>query len=60
LFNHTVVSVDKLEQRYTSQAPGAVATNFFTVSPNICGSSVRDLHYVTLLGPNFEVGARFP
>jgi len=61
LFNHPVVSVNRLEQRYTSQAPGAVATKFFfTVSTDIYGSSVRDFLYVTLLGPNFEVGARFP
>jgi hypothetical protein len=39
-----------------------VATNFFffTVSLNVCWSSVWDLLYVTLLGPEFEWVLDFP
>ena len=34
--------------------------DFYAVAPNICGSSVWNLHHVTNLAPgNFEVASRF-
>jgi hypothetical protein len=36
---------------HKSRPPGARATKFCTVAPNICGSSVSNLLHVTLLAP---------
>jgi hypothetical protein len=43
-------SANFLEAR-GAQIPGARATKFCTVAPNICGPSMWNLLYVTLMAP---------